>query len=378
MKRLLCLLLCLCLHLAALAEGAPAHVTEQLVSNTGHTSITIDAEVIMPEVEAIPRYLVRRRELSASEIHAMAKVLFGGRDYVGDEDFYTHVNPDMPNSRFESAYMDLETVEKRDGWPLYWLSSRMRYKMPDHSLINASVEFAPSGDAYYRNSGFSAVPESGAVGCAMTLEEARETANAAVKAFAPQLTLTGEGVMWVCSGDDTDARKESKRYQGYAFGYTRDLPLPVLYEETHLQGDYNNVVCKEQLILVVDDNGIYWMNYEQPYEIIETLDADCELLPFDKILDVARAIFPLRYLSYEGQYADIRLRIDRVTLSSMEVLSREHPDQCEVIPVWDFFGTAELRKKTNGAISAEENSPYSSLLTINAMDGTVIDRHYGY
>ena len=376
MKRLLCLLLVLFLPLTSLAEGAPTHVTEQLSSNTGHTTITIDADVIVPETQAIPRYLVRRREFTAAEIHAMANVLFGGRDYVGDEDFYTHLNPEMPNTRFESAYMNLETVELRDGWPLYWLFAQQQYKMADHSLMMASVEFAPSGDAYYRNSGFSAVPEGGAIGCAITLEEAREKANAAVAGFAPQLTLTGEGVMWVCSGGDTDARKETQRYQGYAFGYTRNLPLPVLYEETHLQGDYSNVVCKDQLITVVDDNGIYWMNYEHPYEIIETLEEDCELLSFDKILDVSRAIFPLRYLPYESQYADIRLHVDRITLSSMEVLSRNHPEQCEVIPVWDFFGTAEFRKKTNGKISAEEDTPYSSLLTINALDGTIIDRSY--
>ena len=378
MKRLLCLIIALFLPLTALAEDIPVHVTEQLSSNTGHTTITIDAEVIVPEVEAVPRYLVRRREFTAAEIHAMANVLFGGRDYVGDEDFYTHVNPEMPNSRLESAYMELETVELRDGWPLYWLNADHTYLKQAHSLIMASVEFTPSGDAYYRNSGFSAVPEGGAVGCSITLEEARETARAAVAAFAPQLTLTGEGVMWVCSSEDTNARKETQRYQGYAFGFTRDLPLPVLYEETHVQGDYSNVVCKEQLIIVVDDNGIYWMNYEQPYEIIETLDEDCALLPFDKILDVARTLFPLRYLAYEGQYSDIRLHVDRITLSSMEVLSRDHPEQCEVIPVWDFFGTAELREKKNGQLSAAQDNPCVSLLTINALDGTIIDRSYGY
>ena len=210
------------------------------------------------------------------------------------------------------------------------------------------------------------------------MEEARDTANAAVKVFAPQLALTGEGVLWVNSYGETNAKGETQRYQGYAFGYTRNLPLPVLYEETHTQGEFSNVVCKERLIIVVDDNGIYWMNYDHPYEIIDVLEEDCELLPFEQILDVARAIFPLRYLSSEASYADIRLHVDRITLSSMETLSRNTDGQCEVIPVWDFFGTVEFRKKANGKLSEEWNSPCVSLLTINALDGLVIDRNYGY
>lgn len=55
----------------------------------------------------------------------------------------------------------------------------------------------------------------------------------------------------------------------------------------------------------------------------------------------------------------------------MPVLKKDDPNQWELRPVWDFMG---VRIHPLGNI----DWPCYSLLTIDAVDGTIIDRNYGY
>ena len=62
----------------------------------------------------------------------------------------------------------------------------------------------------------------------------------------------------------------------------------------------------------------------------------------------------------------------------MRVMSKDKPDCYEYIPVWDFFGTQQSRKTKDGEVVSDHTWPFISYFTVNAIDGTVIDRNYGY
>lgn len=47
-----------------------------------------------------------------------------------------------------------------------------------------------------------------------------------------------------------------------------------------------------------------------------------------------------------------------------------------MVPVWDFIGTEVFYPV--GKEPVEDALPYVSRLTVNAMDGTIIDRDLGY
>lgn len=53
------------------------------------------------------------------------------------------------------------------------------------------------------------------------------------------------------------------------------------------------------------------------------------------------------------------------------VQMKDNPNRYQLVPVWDFIGS-----RTIGQEYCNETN--DSLLTINAIDGTVIDRDYGY
>ena len=87
---------------------------------------------------------------------------------------------------------------------------------------------------------------------------------------------------------------------------------------------------------------------------------------------------PLKIASYEQSYSDIRVQIMEIRLGYMYTLQKNTPGEYVLTPVWDFVGTVEYRRQKNGKITAESSEPFKSRLTINAIDGTVIDRDYGY
>ena len=92
------------------------------------------------------------------------------------------------------------------------------------------------------------------------------------------------------------------------------------------------------------------------------------LLPFDQIVTIAAQLLPLKYqfqeqyLAYRNQDAN-RMTVNRITLSYSRVQNRDDPENFSMLPVWDFF---------------DADDPATSLLTISAVDGTVIDRGFGY
>jgi hypothetical protein len=63
----------------------------------------------------------------------------------------------------------------------------------------------------------------------------------------------------------------------------------------------------------------------------------------------------------------------------MMTLEKDNLDNYIMIPVWDFVGDQEY----NDEIITQEGEPLRgqknvAILTINAIDGTVIDREQGY
>jgi hypothetical protein len=101
-------------------------------------------------------------------------------------------------------------------------------------------------------------------------------------------------------------------------------------------------------------------------------------LPFEKIKEKFDSQIVLN-----TQDADDRLflKINRVELSMMRI-AKPDSDEYLVIPVWDFYGGSiepTTSDDTDEECLNELTEFYGrSFLTINAIDGSVIDRKLGY
>ncbi len=163
---------------------------------------------------------------------------------------------------------------------------------------------------------------------------------------------------------------------------------------------------QEKLFYMAVKPGEIWrLGYENPLEITEASDEKLFLLPFEEIRKIfedtmiARlqnlkedsSSMDLHELILQGQEqmksgslskALVRMEYDlkKVQLGYMRIRTGDSLTEGTLIPVWDFFGTwkaATTMKNGNSSESAADLEDVP-LLTIDARDGTVIQRMWGY
>lgn len=123
---------------------------------------------------------------------------------------------------------------------------------------------------------------------------------------------------------------------------------------------------QESIIVVVNDKGVVGFSWEAPPEI-EVLNDNVAIKSFDEIKEVARTILPMQLeeIAKVGDPKDVT--IYEVQLNMMRVTRQDKESAYYYLPVWDFMGY-------HGELTEEE----TSFLTINALDGSVIDRGVGF
>lgn len=392
MKRMLALCLALlCMGRASadtLAQqiGAQTYVSDTFTSNTGKTTIAVDAAVEVPEASSVNVYEVSVEEIPAERLVAFANAWIGENQWRGDTAYGAAEAADVGGTVMgvttEALLIESQEADYR-GWAIDTIEA-YRYRQ-DGQLRGTQAMTLTSRRNLLFNYNYFIMHNRGeadAVGCLYTREEAISLARKAAAVLAPELTEVFCGVI----NQDGDAANYNHADEAYLVCFTRNVDgIPVTWtmlECTALDDDKNGdpIVYRmpfdyESLRLVVTNEGITAGRYESPYRLGSTLQENVQLLSFDQIMRVAKTILPLKYTWLEGSY-QVRMEIDRITLGYTRVDFKNDMNRFMLVPVWDFFGTYECLADGRVVTSALEGG--NSLLTINAMDGTVIDRNYGY
>lgn len=160
--------------------------------------------------------------------------------------------------------------------------------------------------------------------------------------------------------------------------------IPVLdYEGTHAFGvdgeEYREPWKQENIQIVVNDSGVVGFLWEYPPEILNVLNENVALLSYDEIKKTAKSQLQRAQTADEfelTQNGEKTIEINRVVLNMVRVAQKDSPDSYYYLPVWDFLGKTVSSDKED----QETDVPVSekSFLTINAIDGSVIDRGLGY
>lgn len=136
----------------------------------------------------------------------------------------------------------------------------------------------------------------------------------------------------------------------------------------------------EGLQMVYDDQGLAGFNWSFPYSVTDLSDEYVFLMPFSEIRTIFEEMITKKEENYIADYMDqVYYHINEIRLGYMRVRDNDSPLTGTLIPVWDFFGTTEWYYPPGQAEEVAINDAlHQSLLTINAMDGSVVDREYGY
>ena len=168
----------------------------------------------------------------------------------------------------------------------------------------------------------------------------------------------------------------------YAIPFERTIEgIPITY--THDQGLTvdNDEACwpQEAFILVFDDIGFTDFQWISPYTVEKVSDDTVFLLPFSEIQNVLEEMM-VKVKAEEYTETDIKVtyKINEIRLGYMRVHEKGDVSEGTLVPVWDFFGSESLQYPDDDSVYSNEGISYESQFTINAMDGTVINRGFGY
>ena len=168
----------------------------------------------------------------------------------------------------------------------------------------------------------------------------------------------------------------------YAIPFERTIEgIPITY--THDQGLTvdNDEACwpQEAFILVFDDIGFTDFQWISPYTVEKVSDDTVFLLPFSEIQNVLEEMM-VKVKAEEYAETDIKVtyKINEIRLGYMRVHEKGDVSEGTLVPVWDFFGSESLQYPDDDSVYSNEGISYESQFTINAMDGTVINRGLGY
>ncbi len=147
----------------------------------------------------------------------------------------------------------------------------------------------------------------------------------------------------------------------------------------------------ENIYLDVGRDGILSFDWTAPSTQPVVQQAQSALLPFEEIAAIADTMLPEviqgpdgRVLVEVDQYNGFETRMDvditKVSLSLMRIRDKGSL-QGTIVPVWDFWGTSDWYDAEPNAYGYQEkgmNYDFQPMLTLNAVDGTVVDRQLGY
>lgn len=391
MKKVFAVLLLLALPVWAMGEnladslGAPRHATGEWCSNTGLTQITVDAEVIIPDVNCVHTYAISSRDVTAEDARRMALAATAGTDWqtdwlraadwTGEHDEPKVIQYDQRGETFSNYTYSLADGSAKVGsynWHMRtsFGEKRLQAQTTYENQSNYSINLYLTADLDLADD--EALP-----GQSATLSQSRAAAQAVATAVLPELTLERAA--------KTPAVDESGAY-AYWFSFTRVIDgIPVTrtnssslqdMEEVRQQS-YESAPKCEMLTCVVDQGRVVCAEWMNPWDVGERLQQDVTLLPFQTVLDIFGTVSPLTIQYQEGDMEAQALtyantwQINEIRLGYMPVLVQDGGGKWELRPVWDFMGV-------HTSAFTYDDRPGNVALTIDATDGTVIDRNYGY
>lgn len=417
---------------------APKTYAVDLESKGGKLSVHVDAMVELPDRE-IPIYRVQTAEFSTEQTKLFAAVLLGSDAHYVDmegannktKEMYqreinklraalddwgntgTYLYDMVYNTREEAEHAlsemivlcanapeSLPVVTPDFSWRTPNVSNEngpiettdrylMLFAMPDQATVSRlDIENSrdTSGTAsvrYWRNSDmmFGEISsEKADVSDVLSISE--EDALVIAQSVVMKLQFAD----FVCSSKHGTSYKQdvlgTTTKAVYDFVFTRRLSgVTETYTIADASGmdGYSKPWQYEKVHIMVDDDGVFYAEFNGPTTIKEKIVNASTLLSFDEIKSIFErmAVIVDNSIDSAGVDGASERRVITTVRLGLMCIREQDSDTGLLIPVWDFLGYVERTSPSEGTLSFYTNE-LESFLTINAVDGSIIDRSNGY
>ena len=415
---------------ASLAERIGALETYQssVSSEDGRLNVTIDAVVTVPEAESVPIIRVTAESISQEQ----ADVLMAELVHTDLYDPYREQTKEEIMERILATRQQLAAGPTQDDDGIYfigdeavtweeWMAHTIDRLYEEYAAAPEEMEIEPisgeflvfedgqrllNGESTTEEYGYEALQIQNAD---LTYVRALYTWNTAKDGFAlffrderdmptplpdtPDVAITEAEAITLCDAlvakldmPYMSCYSAEMKYQyvsgdiptrrGWVLEYTRCFDgLPITHTSARGQTYSSTSIFQtswsyEILTFFVNDDGIVGLWWQSPYELGETVVEDAALLSFAD----AMAVFEKMYVvEMDGQEMDVT--VNDIRLGYTRILEQDKLGSGLLVPVWDFFGV--ITDKSGDEVTVIDD-PEDSLLTVNAIDGSIIDRDFGY
>ncbi|MBR4905836.1 MAG: hypothetical protein IKZ44_03200 [Clostridia bacterium] len=396
--------------------GAPETVQEELSSHVwgGTLHIDIDATVEIPDVSAFPVCLIGEKRFSAEQKERFVKSVLGDGPYyefnrsIAERDDYKRCI-----ERYQNIIEDLwnspnGTMEEKQSWVNDMEVERNQFVRAlqklqvDETMHPWSGSFGDEhfGVASYDNSHATVYPDlisyerSGVVAefyamhhsiCTDAEQQAAETAQAYLSERFDTV-LVPMSISRMEDADGADGRLYDQSHTTYTveflpqyngiccFPGETEHGSDTARQAAGYASDYSQQLPRERVEVYLYDGEVVGFTWYAPMEIQSTENENVTLLPFPKVMEIFRShVFMNYYLDkLDGVESEDTITVRKVRLC-YALIRKADSEDFYLMPVWDFALDAAWLSE-DGAWHYET----ACVLSINTVDGSLVDRQIGY
>ena len=385
------------------ALEVPERFTGDWTGVNDFVHVTADAEIILPNADKIPTGSIGRRDFTQEDADNLMRVLLKGNTLYEPGAIercaeYARTAPDGDERvPAETSFVSRsENLVEIKGW------TEVDGKVMHFFVQNVSgfLDHASAFVDGYGDSNFSSavaisliqneLPEPLTVD--FPLEDAIRQGDALMEELGFEHLVCDEAypVLFTRSSEAEDAPSEEnwRSYilaTGYELQYVRCVNgFPISW--TPIRGgavpeneNYSGAWHYEVITLDYTKDGLVYFYWESPHTEPVLQVEDTQLMPFAEIADIFAKMIMVK--NSDVQIANERNGFDtvrnyditKVKLGLMRIKAKGSFDEGLLVPVWDFWGHSVWEWQDETSDFGEE-----ILLTINAIDGSMIDRELGY
>lgn len=310
---------------------------------------------------------------------------------------FTPIDPDAGGgqelfalSQSAEAYQTFHAYNYSDGISFLRFSSEKNTfskTLLANFYTRESIETAISTGVYspMTEEELSAIPD-----LKITREDAVKTANELVTALGLSDLVCVSAEKLVGGGSDRTADQNAylnPRRCVWFLRYARSVNgMPVTYtvwDCMKVEQDAQSAPwAYEDMTIAIDDSGVVYLEWRSPYNVTGTVTENSNVLSFQQVMGVFDTMAPV-VNAWDGlaegspNLTGVEITIDRIQFGLTRVTEQNKRNSGLLVPCWDFFGTMTYIVEQDGKTKKYDDGPIP-LLTVNAIDGSIINRSLGY
>lgn len=276
-----------------------------------------------------------------------------------------------------AAGIEFRIEKSRDDFFVYW---------EDGEYLMDVVDCTDPADASTRKKKWS--EEELLQWIPIAFEDAKKIAEEKAEKLGMDLSLYGWDYQICYRSEDAILTEQNVIDGGYVFYFTRMVDhMPITYTSAQGGATEDDMEATTTIpwkyewcnITIGGDGSVCNAQVYNPYEIGDMQIENVKLMDFDQIVQIYEQMMEISWANLATWETLRTWHITRITFGYARIYDPKSDHKSGIlVPVWDFFG--EFDSESEGEEPSYHSGEHTarSVMTINAIDGTLIDRELGY